>query len=122
MNESIQEEVYMSQSLGFEKQDSTLVCKLNKALYVLEQASRVWYEKLSQAFIQFDFIHPRCDHSLFIYSNKGITMYDLVYVEDILITWSFIILTYKLIDFVHVTSSLKNLYISCMLLTQTKFI
>lgn len=43
------EEVYMTQTSGFQQQDSngsTLVYHVHKALYGLKQASRSWFERL----------------------------------------------------------------------------
>lgn len=59
----------MTQPLGFEQQDSTIVCKLNKALYGHKPAPKAWYRKLTQALVHFGFIHNKCDHYVFTYSN-----------------------------------------------------
>ncbi|GJY89328.1 retrovirus-related pol polyprotein from transposon TNT 1-94 [Tanacetum coccineum] len=48
LNGELREEVYVSQPKGFVDQDNpTHKCKLKKALYVLKQAPRVWYDMLS---------------------------------------------------------------------------
>lgn len=57
----------MTQPHDFNNLDKNLIYKLNKVIYDFKQASRVWYEKLIQSLLQFDFTHPRCDHSLFVY-------------------------------------------------------
>lgn len=80
------EDIYMVQPLGFEQHDPSLVCKLYKVFYEVKQAPRAWYEKLTQALVQFSFSHNKCDHSLFIYSHQVVTLYALVYMDDILIT------------------------------------
>ncbi|XP_058758662.1 uncharacterized mitochondrial protein AtMg00810-like [Vicia villosa] len=55
------------------------------------------------------FIHSRCDHSLFVYSKQGTTLYDLVYVDDILITGSSANLVHDLINKLHKAFALKKL-------------
>jgi len=48
LNGFIDEEVYVSQPLGFEDHNNPdYVFKLKKALYGLKQAPRQWYERLS---------------------------------------------------------------------------
>ena len=61
----------MSQTPGFE--DPKLpnhVFKLTKTLYGLKQASRAWYEKLSNFLIQENFLRGNVDKTLFI-KTKG---------------------------------------------------
>ncbi|XP_050890359.1 uncharacterized mitochondrial protein AtMg00810 [Lathyrus oleraceus] len=72
----------MQQPPGFEHDNKELVCKLNKAL---------------------------CDHSLFTYNHQGITLYVLVYVDDILITGSSSLLVHKLITQLNQQFALKQL-------------
>lgn len=55
LNGILCDEVYMTQPPGFVSSDKNLVCKLNKAIYGLKYAPRVWYEKLPQALMQFGF-------------------------------------------------------------------
>ena len=61
LNGEIQEEVYVSQTPGFE--DPTCpnhVYRLTKALYGLKQAPRAWYEKLSNFLLQQRFFKRKC--------------------------------------------------------------
>ena len=49
LNGDLQEEVYMTQTPGFEIEGQEhKVCKLIKALYGLEQAPRAWYAKMDE--------------------------------------------------------------------------
>src|ERR1051325_7571896 len=136
LNGSLEEEVYMSQPPGFESANKSLVCKLNRALYGLKQAPRSWYEKLHKTLFQFGFVASKCDHSLFMYNHQGVTLYVLVYVDDILVTGSSAPLIHKVISKLHSEFALKKLgrpeyflglevkyqHNGTLVLTQTKYI
>jgi histone deacetylase 1/2 len=64
------------------------VCKLDKAIYGLKQAPRVWYSRLSSKLLNLGFVASKLDTSLFIYKHSGVTLYMLVYVDDIIVTGS----------------------------------
>jgi hypothetical protein len=62
------------------------VCKLHKAIYGLKEAPRAWFTHLSQALFDLGFHSSSVDTSLFIYYHSNVTLYLLVYVDDILLT------------------------------------
>jgi histone deacetylase 1/2 len=64
------------------------VCKLDKALYRLKQAPRAWYARLSTKLCGLGFKASKSDTSLFIYSKHGVTIFMLIYVDDIIVTSS----------------------------------
>lgn len=66
----------------------THVCKLNKSSYGLKQAPRVWYHRLTHALLGLGFVCSSADSSLFIYCKDIVTIYCLVYEDDIIITRS----------------------------------
>lgn len=109
INGTLQEEIYMSQPAGFVATDKTLVYKLHRSLYGLKQAPHDWYGKLQHSLLQFGFQHSKCDHSLFIYNSKGVKLYALVYVDDILITGSSSSLIHDLIAKLQSHFALKHL-------------
>jgi hypothetical protein len=79
----------MRQSPGYEDEHKpSYICKLNKAIYGLKQAPRAWYSKLSTRLHELRFISSKSDTSLFIYQRSCITMYILIYVDDIIVASS----------------------------------
>ena len=85
----LSEVVYMSQPQGYiHPQYPNHVCRLHKALYGLKQALRAWYSRLSEKLITLGFKHSNTDTSLFIFRCNAITIFILIYVDDIIITGS----------------------------------
>ena len=76
----------MVQALGFIDHDHpNHVCKLCKAIYGLKQALWAWYQELHQYLVISGFTNSHADTSLFVLNTCGITIYLLVYVDDIII-------------------------------------
>ena len=85
----LEEDVYMKQPPGYgEKNVPHYVCKLDKALYGLKQSPRAWYSRLSGKLQQLGFHASKADTSLFFYNKGKITIYLLVYVDDIIVASS----------------------------------
>ena len=64
------------------------MCKLQKAIYGLKQASRSWFEKLRSTLESIGFHSTKSDNSLFVKFDPSYTIFILIYVDDIVITGS----------------------------------
>ncbi|XP_019239365.1 PREDICTED: uncharacterized protein LOC109219379 [Nicotiana attenuata] len=83
------EEVYMEVPPGLlidQTGPQKVVCKLNKSLYGLKQASRQWYAKLTEALSSMGYRHSENDYSLFSKKTSSHTIFVAVYVDDVIIT------------------------------------
>eukprot|EP00253_Pinus_taeda_P004924 PITA_04924 len=88
LNGDLKENVFMSQPEGFVvKGHEHKVCKLVKSLYGLKQASRAWYEKLTEHLLKLNFNHFDLDDATLFVKKVGKTIvYLVVYVDDLLMT------------------------------------
>jgi len=86
LNGDLEEEIYMQQPEGFVvngKED--LVCKLNKSLYGLKQASRAWYQKMDQALLNIHFRRLQTDSCVYVLRDGDLMMFVALYVDDLLL-------------------------------------
>ena len=77
----VKETVYMEQPTGH-SDGSPRVCKLNRALYGIKQAPRMWYRALAEFLGQMGFQPLDSDASVF--HKKGVII--AIYVDDLLIS------------------------------------
>ncbi|KHN17953.1 Retrovirus-related Pol polyprotein from transposon TNT 1-94 [Glycine soja] len=107
---TLKEEVFMIQPPGFvNKNFPDHVCRLKKALYGLKQAPRAWYTELRIFLFSLGFVNSTADASLFIYQKPEVTLYLLVYVDDIIMTGNSSAELSKLIATLAARFSLKDL-------------
>jgi hypothetical protein len=82
----LDEEVYMRQPPGFvDSARPDHYCRLVKSLYGLKQAPRAWHARLSSALGSLGFSPSVADTSLFILRRPDVTIFLLVYVDDIIV-------------------------------------
>ena len=75
-------------STGVSHSNPNQVCKLNKSLYGLKQASRKWYQKLTSLLLLDGDRQASSDHSLFLKSTSSSFTILLVYVDDVILAGS----------------------------------
>ena len=67
LNGSLEEKVYMDQPEGFSiKGKEHMVCKLNKSIYGLKQASRQWYLKFNDSITSLGFKENTIDRCIYV--------------------------------------------------------
>nr|KYP49734.1 Retrovirus-related Pol polyprotein from transposon TNT 1-94 [Cajanus cajan] len=87
LNGTLAEEIYMQIPPGYStsntKTTTPLVCKLNRSIYGLKQASRSWFNKFSNTLISHGFTQSKYDYTL--KGSKATFIAVLVYVDDIVL-------------------------------------
>jgi hypothetical protein len=110
LHDILEEEVYIKQPPGFvSSQFSSYHYKLDKTLYGLKQSPRAWYSRLSDKLQSLGFSPSKTDISLFHYKKGSITMFLLIYVDDIIIASSSSDATVTLLHALQSDFALKDL-------------
>ncbi|CAM8981568.1 unnamed protein product [Rhodiola kirilowii] len=86
-----------------------LVCKIQRIIYGLKQASRQWFSRFSDALVEFSFVQSLNDYSLFTLSTNDNFLILLVYVDDVVITGTSSKLTVQVKQFIHDKFQIKDL-------------
>ena len=86
LNGSLDETIYMVQLEGFiEKGQEKKVCKLQKSIYGLKQASRSWNIKFDQSVKSFGFIQCTDEPCVYKRRSENVVVFIILYVDDILL-------------------------------------
>ena len=86
LNGSLDETIYMVQPEGFIAMgQEKKVCKLQKSIYGLKQASRSWNIKFDQSVKPFGFIQFSDKPCVYKRSNENMVVFLILYVIDILL-------------------------------------
>ncbi|KAK8667592.1 hypothetical protein V6N13_007740 [Hibiscus sabdariffa] len=86
LNGKLEEDVYMTQPEGFvTPENAGKVCKLQRSIYGLKQASRSWNLRFNDAIKEFGFIRNEDEPCVYKKFSGSIVSFLILYVEDILI-------------------------------------
>jgi len=86
LNGVLNEEIYVEQSDGFEKEiTSNKVCLLKKALYGLKQTPKAWYSRLNSHLLSLSFERSMNEAVLYMKYVDKHKLIESMYVDDLLI-------------------------------------
>jgi histone deacetylase 1/2 len=106
----LEEEVYMRQPPGFVDQSCPhYLCRLEKALYGLKQALHAWHARLGSVLRTHEFVPSTAHTSLLLLQRPQVSMYLLVYVDDIILISSSECVTDRLVTTLVVDFAVKEL-------------
>lgn len=87
LHDILNEPVFMAQTPGFiDPRFPHHACCLKKALYGLRQVPRAWFVRFNASLLSLNFHCCKMDTSLFYYRHDNMTLYLLLYVDDIIVT------------------------------------
>ena len=85
LNGELEEEVYMIQPEGFISIDESKVCKLQRSIYGLKQASRSWNLYFDKVIKMYGFIKNKEEPCIYRWVNNSMIVFLILYVDDILL-------------------------------------
>jgi len=83
IHDELEEEIYMKQPEGFEEMGPDYVCKLQRSLYGLKQAGRVWNKKLHSVLTLIGFKRLESDCSIYLYLRDDVKIIMPIHVDDL---------------------------------------
>lgn len=87
LNGKLSETVYIQQPEGYDNETSK-ICKLERSLYGLKQASRCWHERFTAFLREFNLRATRSDPCVFTSNQRDNTLILAIYIDDGLIAAS----------------------------------
>ena len=85
LNGELNEEVYMIQLEGFTSIDESKVCRLQRSIYGLKQASQSWNICFDRTIKTYGFIKNGEEPCIYKWANGPIVVFLVLYVDDILL-------------------------------------
>ena len=85
LNGNLYEDVYMTQPEGFTPKDDSKVCKLQKSIYELKQASKSWSIRFDETIKEFGFSQNQDEACVYKKVSGSAVVFLVLYVDDILL-------------------------------------
>src|SRR5215216_853765 len=110
LNGDIEEEVYMVQPKGFvDPKDADKVCKLQRSIYGLKQASRSWNQRFDKVIKNFGFIQTYGEACIYKKVSGSSVAFPVLYVDDILLIGNVIEFLDSIKGYLNKNFSMKDL-------------
>src|SRR3954462_6414138 len=110
LNGNIEEELYMIQPKGFfDPKDANKVCKLQRSIYGLKQASRSWNLRFDEVIKEFGFVQTYGEACLYKKVSGRSVAFLILYVDDILLIGNDIDLLNSVKSYLNSKFSMKDL-------------
>jgi hypothetical protein len=88
-NSDLVDKVYMTQLQGFEVLGREhQVCRFFRTIYGLKHAFQAWYTNIDHFLRQHGLMKNEVDHNLYYKNSNTIVVIFVLYVDDLLLTWS----------------------------------
>ena len=84
-NEKLEEEVYIIQPEGFISIDESKVCKLQRSIYGLKQASRSWNMRFDKCIKSYGFIRNGEESCIYNWTNDFVVEFLVLYKDDVIL-------------------------------------
>ena len=102
LNGRVDEEIYIAQPEGYiVPGHETDVCRLNKSIYGICQAGRIWYKTLHDALIDFGFVQSKADPCVYFYYTKDLFVIFASWVDDGFLTGNSLTFMHSIISFLN---------------------
>ena len=85
LNGELDEEVYMLQPEGFTSTDESKVCRIQRSIYGLKQASQSWNIRFDRTIKMYRFVKNREEPCIYKWANGPVVIFLVLYVDDILL-------------------------------------
>src|SRR3954468_23395170 len=110
LNGNIEEELYMIQPKGFvDPKDANKVCKLQRSIYGLKQASRSWNLRFDEVIKEFGFVQTYGEACIYKKVSGSNVAFLILYVDDILLIGNDIDLLNSVKSYLNSKFSMKDL-------------